>query len=117
REYVHSRPDTICMAHISHMYPQGANLYFIFIARMSDRKEFIEYHRGILDAIQRSGAAMSHHHGIGKLMAPWIQAQLGEREFEVFRTLKRHFDPENIMNPGGTLGLDTADEVRRNFLS
>ena len=40
RDYVHSRPRTICMCHASHFYPQGTNLYFIFIARM-DR------HRGV----------------------------------------------------------------------
>jgi alkyldihydroxyacetonephosphate synthase len=26
--------------------------------------------------------------------------------------LKTHFDPNNIMNPGGTLGLDLSDEQR-----
>ena len=35
RAYCHSRPNTICMTHMSHVYPQGANLYFIFLAKMS----------------------------------------------------------------------------------
>jgi alkyldihydroxyacetonephosphate synthase len=26
--------------------------------------------------------------------------------------LKDHFDPKNIMNPGGTLGLDLSEEQR-----
>jgi len=29
---------------------------------------------------------------------------------DVLRTLKQHFDPDNIMNPGGTLGLDMSAE-------
>jgi alkyldihydroxyacetonephosphate synthase len=112
REYCKSRPRTICMSHCSHFYPQGANLYFIFIGRMK-MNEFVEYHRGVLDTIQRSGAAISHHHGIGKLFAPWLEGQIGENQLDVFRALKRHFDPHNIMNPGGTLALDLPDSEKR----
>lgn len=113
REFVKSRPDTICMTHMSHVYPQGANLYWIFIAQMSDPDEFKQFHAGILDAIQRSGAAMSHHHGIGKMFGPWLEGQIGRNEFDIFRALKNHFDPDNIMNPGGTLGLDTPENEKR----
>jgi alkyldihydroxyacetonephosphate synthase len=97
---------------MSHCYPQGANLYFIFIAKMGHR-EFLDFHRGVLDAIQTSGATMSHHHGIGKMTAPWLEGQLGSNELEVLRALKRHFDPRNILNPGGTLALDLPDSERR----
>jgi alkyldihydroxyacetonephosphate synthase len=112
REYCKSRPRTVCMTHSSHFYPQGTNLYFIFIGKM-EKDEFADYHRGILDAIQKSGAAMSHHHGIGKLFAPWLEGQLGGNQIEVFAALKKHFDPNNIMNPGGTLGFDLSDSEKR----
>ena len=52
---------------MSHCYPQGANLYFIFMTKMQDEEEFRRYHATILDAIQKSGAELSHHHGIGKM--------------------------------------------------
>lgn len=113
RAYCKSRPDTICMTHMSHVYPQGANLYFIFIAKMSDPMEYKNYHAGILDAIQKSGASMSHHHGIGKMFGPWLEGYIGRNEFDIFRALKNHFDPENIMNPGGTLGLDIEENEKR----
>lgn len=112
RAYCKSRPDTICMTHLSHAYPQGANLYFIFIAKMSDIDEFVAYHKGILDHIQLSGAAMSHHHGIGKLFAPWLEGQIGTAQMDIYKALKNHFDPDNIMNPGGTLGLDLTEEQK-----
>lgn len=113
REYCHSRPNTICMTHMSHCYPQGANLYFIFIAKMNTLDDFVNYWSGILDHIQKSGAAISHHHGIGKFFAPWLEGQIGERQMEIFKTLKNHFDPDNLMNPGGTLGLDLTEEQKR----
>jgi len=113
REYCHSRPGTICTTHMSHFYPQGCNLYFIFMAKMDSLEEYLAYQGGILDSIQKSGAAMSHHHGIGKMTAPWLEGDIGSEAMALLRSLKRHFDPKNIMNPGGTLALDLSDEKRR----
>lgn len=112
RKFVKSRPNTICMTHMSHVYPQGANLYWIFITMMHDPAEFKAYHAGILDAIQKSGASMSHHHGIGKMFAPWLEGSIGHNEYQVFRKLKEHFDPDGIMNPGGTLGFDLSEDEK-----
>lgn len=116
RAYCKSRPNTMCMTHMSHFYPQGANLYFIFQAKMSDIDEYLEYQYGIMDHIQAAGASMSHHHGIGKMTAPWLEAQIGHNEMEIYRALKEHFDPDHIMNPGGTLGLDLPEDQRRDLI-
>ena len=113
RAYCKSRPNTVCLTHLSHAYPQGANLYWIFITMVSDPEEFREYHAGILDAIQRSGASMSHHHGIGKMFAPWLEGSLGRNEYAAIRALKNYFDPDNIMNPGGTLGFELEESEKR----
>lgn len=113
REYCKSRPNTVCMTHISHAYPQGANLYFIFISKMDSIEDYLDYQQGILDNFQKYGASMSHHHGIGKTIAPWIEDSIGKNELEIFRAIKKHFDPNNIMNPGGTLALDLPDENKR----
>lgn len=105
RAYIKSRPDTMCMTHASHFYPQGTNLYFIFIARMNDPEEFRKFQRGIIDSIQKYGGSLSHHHGIGRMIAPWMETHLGKEQMAVLRALKNHFDPRNIMNPGGLLEL------------
>lgn len=113
RAYCKSRPNTICMTHMSHVYSQGANLYFIFIAKINEIDDYLNYQYGILDNIQKYGASMSHHHGIGKMTAPWLEGQIGKNQMEVYKVLKKHFDPNNIMNPGGTLGLDMKGEEKR----
>lgn len=113
RKVCHALPNTIVTTHMSHCYPQGANLYFIFITRMDDAEEFRKYHSTILDAIQKSGAALSHHHGIGKMFAPWLEGQIGRTEYGMIRALKNYFDPGYNMNPGGTLGLDLKEEEKR----
>jgi len=116
REFVKKRPDTVCMTHLSHAYPQGGNLYFIFIARIGTIKEYLQLQYGILVAIAKSGAAISHHHGVGKQTAPWLEETIGKAQMDVIRTLKKHFDPHNIMNPGGTLGLDmTAEQAEKRW--
>lgn len=113
REVCHALPNTVVTTHMSHCYPQGANLYFIFITKMNDAEEFKRYHATILDAIQKSGSAISHHHGIGKMFAPWLEGSLGRTEYGVFKVLKDYFDPDYVLNPGGTLGLDTPEEEKR----
>jgi alkyldihydroxyacetonephosphate synthase len=105
REYIKARPHTVCMTHASHFYPQGTNLYFIFIGKMRDIEEYRQFQSGIIDAIEVNGGSLSHHHGVGKMLAPWMERHLGKPQMEVLRAIKRHFDPHNIMNPGGTLGL------------
>ncbi len=110
REFIKTRPQTVCMTHLSHVYPQGGNLYFIFIAKMNTIKEYLDLQYGILERIQQSGAALSHHHGVGKQSSPWLEGQIGKAQMDVIRALKNHFDPLNIMNPGGTLGLDMSRE-------
>jgi alkyldihydroxyacetonephosphate synthase len=110
RELIKKRPKTICMTHLSHAYPQGGNLYFIFVAKMREINEYLELQYGILDAVLKAGAAMSHHHGIGKQTGPWLEAQIGQQQMDVIRVLRDHFDPHHIMNPGGTLGLDMTEE-------
>lgn len=103
----------MCMTHASHFYPQGTNLYFIFLMRTSDVDEFSGFQRGIIDEIARHGGSLSHHHGVGRMMAPLMDEHLGKEQMEVLRALKRHFDPNGIMNPGGQLGLDLSEDQQK----
>lgn len=105
RKYIKSHPNTICMTHSSHFYSQGTNLYFIFIAPLKDLEGFQEFQRGIINEIVKYGGSLSHHHGVGRMMGPWMKQHLGEEQVDVLKALKCHFDPNNIMNPGA-LGLD-----------
>jgi len=113
RAYCHGRPDTLCMTHLSHAYPQGANLYFVFMARLASIPGYLAYQAGILDTIRAQGACLSHHHGIGRMTAPWLEGQLGKVQMDLFRAIKRQLDPGGIMNPGGTLGLDLPEDQKR----
>ncbi len=107
-EYVSRRPKTFMMVHISHVYENGANLYFTFLSPMekgNEKNEFMPFHRGLVETILAHGGSISHHHGVGRVLAPWMESHLGRSSMELLRAVKRHLDPNNIMNPGGTLSL------------
>jgi alkyldihydroxyacetonephosphate synthase len=108
RTYVNQRPKTVLMIHISHVYESGANLYFTFLSPMekgNEKNDFAAFHKGLVDTIQENGGSLSHHHGVGRVLAPWMEGHLGRPSMLVLGAVKKHFDPNNIMNPGSTLGL------------
>ena len=76
RSYLKKREKTVVMVHISHVYENGANLYFTFLSPMqkgNEMQDYIEYHKGLVDTIQANGGSLSHHHGVGRALAPWMQ--------------------------------------------
>jgi len=108
RNYLKSRPKTVVMVHISHVYENGANLYFTFLSPMekgNELNDYAEYHKGLVDTINASGGSLSHHHGVGRSLAPWMQQHLGANSLGLMQAIKNYLDPKSIMNPGGTLGL------------
>jgi len=106
REYVKSRPQTICMTHASHFYMQGTNLYFIFMIKENDLSFYLDFQEGLIEQIKNSGGSLSHHHGVGQMMAKWMPEYLGKNQLNVLKTLKKHFDPNGIMNPGTQIPLN-----------
>ena len=70
----------VASAHLSHAYSDGACLYFTFggFPPKDQREDF--YRRlwdAAMDATLHSGAALSHHHGIGLNRARAARAALG----------------------------------------
>jgi alkyldihydroxyacetonephosphate synthase len=93
--------------HVSHIYPDGACLYFTLGKSCSDDASSAAINETWWDigmtACLEAGGSISHHHGIGRLRARWLPDELGD-SFEVLRTVKAAIDPQGIMNPGA-LGL------------
>lgn len=91
-------------AHSSHVYRSGLNLYFTFAVMVSDPKTMeATYHDGwrrIMEATDKHGGSLAHHHGIGRVRRNYLTAELGETGVALLRTLKAALDPNGIMNPG-----------------
>ncbi len=104
----------LVMAHFSHVYPTGANIYFTLGAvNEGDEARALERYDAAWDAGARAaiaaGGTMSHHHGVGLLRAPYLPEELGEVGFDVLTAVKRALDPKGVLNPG-KLGLDVRGD-------
>jgi alkyldihydroxyacetonephosphate synthase len=97
----------IVTCHLSHSYPTGSSLYFIFLGKIARGREIEQWeHIKKLagDSIIENGGTITHHHGVGYEHAPWFVREYGDQGMEALRGLKGACDPAGIMNPG-KLGL------------
>jgi len=89
--------------HASHFYASGASLYLTFFVEADGPREALaaydEAWRRALDACVEEGAALSHHHGVGRLRLPWLEPSLGSG-IDLLRRIKVALDPEGLLNPG-----------------
>lgn len=93
--------------HSSHSYLQGTNIYFIlgaFPPRDSEEVERIyqSIWSKVMETTLEYNGTICHHHGIGKLRAPWMQQELGS-SYTLLKKMKHSLDPQGIMNPGTLL--------------
>ena len=99
-------PGVLVFGHLSHGYPDGASLYFTFMARQQSGQEYEQWQTAktaATEAILKHGGALSHHHGIGIVHRLWTAAYLGKEGLSLLADLKQNLDPQNIMNPGKLL--------------
>ncbi len=96
--------------HLSHSYLDGACLYLTFAARPSQpgagaTREHCYLHawESATRVVLASGAALSHHHGIGLNRSRFVADSLGSA-FPVLAGIKATLDPAGVLNPG-KLGL------------
>jgi alkyldihydroxyacetonephosphate synthase len=89
--------------HVSHVYTEGASLYFTWMARQKRGEELAQYDAAkgaAMRAIVDAGGHVSHHHGIGADHVAYFREAVGEPGIQLLRDLKARFDPRGIMNPG-----------------
>jgi alkyldihydroxyacetonephosphate synthase len=94
-------------AHSSHVYRSGLNLYFTF-AVVTDgpgsmEAVYTDCWRRIMEATDRHGGGLAHHHGIGRVRSAYLPRELGDTGIALLRTIKAALDPNGIMNPGALL--------------
>jgi alkyldihydroxyacetonephosphate synthase len=96
----------LVLAHVSHVYPTGASLYFtVLAAREDDRAEeqWLTAKRMATDVIMQSGATVTHHHAVGTDHRDWMVDEIGPLGVEVVRAAKAVLDPAGVLNPGKLL--------------
>jgi len=92
--------------HASHLYPDGASLYFTVLARQDADDPAGQWRaakRAAGDAIVAADATITHHHAVGRDHARWLPREIGPLGIDVLRAAKQACDPAGIMNPGKLL--------------
>jgi alkyldihydroxyacetonephosphate synthase len=93
----------LAFCHLSHAYPDGASLYFTFVARSLEGRELEQWAAvkgAASEAIVAAGGTITHHHAVGRDHAPYMEAEIGALGVDALRALKSRLDPAGIMNPG-----------------
>ncbi|GHV08809.1 FAD-binding protein [Campylobacterota bacterium] len=73
---------------------------------MTNKQEAVRYHNAekaiteIFEAAIALEGTLSGEHGIGLSKAPFMNMAFTKAEMELFRTIKRAIDPNDILNPG-----------------
>jgi glycolate oxidase len=68
----------------------------------NDPQQLETGHKAIEEVFQATvdlGGTLSGEHGIGIAKAPFMHMAFSEGEMELFRSIKKAFDPNNILNP------------------
>jgi FAD/FMN-containing dehydrogenase len=79
------------------------NLHTTFMLAGDDEAELALAPRlsdELFELALRLGGTISGEHGVGFVKRNWLAKQLGPRAFELHSSIKRAFDPLNLLNPG-----------------
>ena len=92
----------IVLCHISHVYENGASLYFTVAAKGEPDwiSQWLRAKAAASDAMIAAGATITHHHAVGRDHKPWLAREIGPVGVEILRAVKERLDPTGVMNPG-----------------
>ncbi|MEV4332740.1 FAD-binding oxidoreductase [Streptomyces sp. NPDC049597] len=92
----------LVMCHISHVYENGASLYFTVVSAQGDEPvaHWERAKRAANDAILAAGGTISHHHGVGTDHRDWYTSEIGPVGIRMLQAVKAEIDPAGVLSPG-----------------
>ncbi|GGW47043.1 FAD-binding oxidoreductase [Streptomyces griseoloalbus] len=98
----------LVMCHISHVYENGASLYFTVVSARGEDPvaHWTRAKHAANGAILASGGTISHHHGVGTDHRDWYVREAGPLGIDALRAVKRRLDPAGLLSPGVLLPAD-----------
>jgi FAD/FMN-containing dehydrogenase/Fe-S oxidoreductase len=74
-----------------------------------DRKLFRIVATEVAHLVKRYGGSLSGEHGDGRLRGEFLSLMVGEKNYALFRDLKRTWDPSGVFNPGKIVDTPPMD--------
>ena len=92
--------DVLCSARVTQLYADGACVYFYFLIDGSGLANasatFDEIEKLAREIILEYGGSVSHHHGVGKHRAGFLEEVGGEGVGGLVRAVKKGLDPNDV---------------------
>ncbi|MFF1285633.1 FAD-binding oxidoreductase [Streptomyces sp. NPDC058299] len=98
----------LVMCHISHVYENGASLYFTVVSAQGEDPvaHWTPAKHAANEAVLAAGGTISHHHGVGTDHRDWYVREAGPLGVSALRAVKHRLDPDGLLNPGVLLPTD-----------
>ncbi|MFW2331642.1 MAG: FAD-binding oxidoreductase [Nitrospinota bacterium] len=86
----------------------------IHVNIMTDKSDEIKYKRAkagvdkLIELTLALDGTLSGEHGIGLTKSAWIEQEVGSKQVDLIRGVKKLFDPNNILNPGKIVPVETS---------
>ena len=77
------------------------------------RKELRSIAEDTAKLVKKYNGSISGEHGDGRVRAEFIPMMVGEKNYELFRQIKKAWDPNNIFNPGKIVDAQPMDKDLR----
>lgn len=83
------------------------NLHPSFLVDVRRPEEMERARKGVRELFETAlalGGTLSGEHGVGTEKAPYLRMELNEATFNAMQSLKKAWDPNNVLNPGKIFG-------------
>lgn len=117
--FVHDFNDLLCRydltaVHYGHAASGELHLRPILnLKAEKDRKLFRLIATEVAHLVKRYGGSLSGEHGDGRLRGEFLSLMVGEKNYALFRAIKRTWDPPNVFNPGKIVDTPPMDASLR----
>lgn len=106
----HAYQDSVIFGHA-----KDGNIHFLISERFDDRQRLRRYEQfteDLVDLVLSRGGTLKAEHGTGRVMAPYVRRQFGDRLYEAMVRIKQLCDPTGLLNPGVIITEDARAHLR-----
>ncbi|STP05138.1 FAD-binding and (Fe-S)-binding domain-containing protein [Helicobacter acinonychis] len=80
----------------------SGNLHFVvtpILENETERKAFEKLAYDMFLMVSKSSGSIKAEHGTGRMVAPFVEMEWGEKAYKIHKQIKALFDPKGILNP------------------
>ena len=92
----------------------NGNLHICLISKRKDKKLLKKIAKNFFIKVIKMGGTITAEHGDGLPRSEFVKLQYGNKNYKIFRELKKLFDQDNVLNPGKIITEES--QIVRNLI-